>query len=209
MKRLKKIRDVASIILATLLLASPLCSAEVDTAGGDDHEPGFIGVSYEPSELGVRVTAVLPGGPAEKAGIEKEDVLVTAGDQVLGGLSAVEVYEVVSGFRPGEEVPIQLLRSGNPRRVTLVPAVAPEQFRVSPEARVRLQQKIDQDRALGQLIRVVKTSKIFVLRRSSEGQVLSGLESKVRSGRSLQVSWSRFSIGLWAERSAGSGREPK
>jgi len=56
--------------------------------------------------------------------------------------------------------------------LTLVPVVAPAKFRVSPEDRARVQKKIEQDRALSQLIRVAKSSKIFLLRRTAEGEVM-------------------------------------
>ena len=57
---------------------------------------------------GVLVTRVIPGGPAEMAGLREGDVILTIGDQTLGGqttfIEALETYE------PGDEVGLSVRR---------------------------------------------------------------------------------------------------
>lgn len=89
---------------------------------------GFLGVSIEDltpalaEKLGFKdpggalVTMVGAGSPAEKAGIQLEDVIVSINNQKVVGSSRLRL--IVSGTRPGTTVPVELLRNGQRMTVT-------------------------------------------------------------------------------------------
>lgn len=72
-----------------------------------ERERGFL-VTRDPV-TGAR--AVVVGGPAGKAGIVAEDVIVKLNDTVLNGL--LDLAELLLAFRPGEELDLTILRNGD------------------------------------------------------------------------------------------------
>jgi S1-C subfamily serine protease len=61
------------------------------------------------------VTKVNPGGPADRAGIKENDVVVKVGDRTVNSLDEVTV--AVRQLKIGQDAPIDVLRDG--RRMTL------------------------------------------------------------------------------------------
>ncbi len=82
-------------------------------------EPGLTGIAADPAEPprreAVRVTALAPGGPAAAAGLAVDDLLLSWGGRPLR--SRRDVAAAVYLLRPGDRVPLELLRDG--RRQTL------------------------------------------------------------------------------------------
>jgi serine protease Do len=76
--------------------------------GHDTAEYGYLGVMLEATEDGVRIASVMPGTPAEKAGLKKDDLVLTlAGKEVRD----VEVFSnLVQQFKPGEVVALRFRR---------------------------------------------------------------------------------------------------
>jgi putative serine protease PepD len=64
---------------------------------------------------GVTVEAVKPGGAAAGAGIRPGDVIVGVDGKATADIGALESDLI--GFRPGDQVKVELLRNGNPREV--------------------------------------------------------------------------------------------
>jgi hypothetical protein len=63
-----------------------------------------------PQDLGVRITGVREGGPAEKAGLQGGDVIVR-----FGGKDITDLYAYTYALRehkPGDEVEVEILRNG-------------------------------------------------------------------------------------------------
>ena len=108
---------------------------------------GYLGVSTAPvpeavraqipldDGFGLSVLFVVPGGPVNRAGIRRHDILVSFGDQQLttsAGLAAL-----TAGKEPGDEIVLTALRKGKPRTfptvlgdrrdapTTIVPMFAP------------------------------------------------------------------------------------
>ena len=81
-----------------------------------DSKRAMLGVSIasssEDEKAGANVQAVSPGGPAEKAGLETGDKLLSINGQLLGGdgNAASEVLEILSELMPGDEVVIEYER---------------------------------------------------------------------------------------------------
>jgi S1-C subfamily serine protease len=78
-----------------------------------------LGLTAEPlndsGSGGARVTRVNPGGPADRAGIKENDVVVKVGDRTVNSLDEVTV--AVRRLKIGQDAPIDVLRDG--RRITL------------------------------------------------------------------------------------------
>lgn len=61
---------------------------------------------------GVVVESLQPDGPAKKAGIMENDVLLKADGRELSGPS--DVFSAVGGKKPGDSIPVELIRRGKP-----------------------------------------------------------------------------------------------
>ncbi len=84
-----------------------------------DSKRGMLGLALEDDAAGLRVTAVTPGGPAERAGIRDGDVITAVDGRPAGnGGDSLLAGAVVAG----KPVKLSLLRDGKPL-----------QFRVTPE----------------------------------------------------------------------------
>ncbi len=78
--------------------------------------PAWLGVelaSRMPDEPGVLVRAVVPGSPAERAGLQKNDVVVSVQGEAVN--RPTELISAVGGHQPGERVAIGYLRAGSDR----------------------------------------------------------------------------------------------
>lgn len=77
-----------------------------------------------PKSLGTTVTSVEPGSPAERAGFQRNDRILT-----LGGLDARErTPDIAAQLVPGRSVVVRVERNGAARDVTVPVAQRPESF---------------------------------------------------------------------------------
>jgi hypothetical protein len=65
---------------------------------------------------GLIIEHVTPESPAAKAGLQRHDVLVRLGDQVL--IAAKQFQTLVANRKPGDTVEIAFLRKGQPQKTT-------------------------------------------------------------------------------------------
>jgi len=91
-------------------------------------EPGAppdLGVAVQAMDRGVRITAIRPGGAADRAGLERDDVLVAV-DEL--SLATEDLATRLKMYPPGAEVPFTVERHARRFRVTvkLDPPVAGE-----------------------------------------------------------------------------------
>jgi Do/DeqQ family serine protease len=70
-----------------------------------------------PGTRGAVVTRVLPKSPAEKAGVQVEDVIVEANGHAID--SFVQLRNLVGLLRIGEKVELKVLRDGKPRTLSV------------------------------------------------------------------------------------------
>lgn len=66
---------------------------------------------------GVIITHVVKGGAAEKAGLQRNDVIIKLGTQVITGKGSFE--EALSYYYPGDQLPVSFIRSGEPKSANL------------------------------------------------------------------------------------------
>lgn len=90
------------------------------TSDGDESGGGaYLGVGLREEtgspDGGARVTTVVPDSPADKAGLEEDDVIVGLDGKIIRGPLALT--ERVHAAKPGDKVSLDLLRGG--KRVTL------------------------------------------------------------------------------------------
>jgi S1-C subfamily serine protease len=79
---------------------------------GEDPPPGerraWLGFYPQASDDGIAVTGVVPGGPAEGAGLERGDLLVSLDGQAVRGLR--QLYQAIWAQHPGQLIGMQVLR---------------------------------------------------------------------------------------------------
>jgi S1-C subfamily serine protease len=86
-----------------------------DQAGSAHAWLGFYPQGYDG---GVAVTGVVPGGPAEKAGVERGDLILSVDGETVSNLR--ELYAAIWRKGPGETVGLQVLRESAIRVVHVV-----------------------------------------------------------------------------------------
>jgi serine protease Do len=90
--------------------------------------PGWMGlhVSLAPESVSgshTQIRDVEPGGPADRAGLQKGDVIVQIGEKKIGG---IEDLRDASFFITAEEtVTLTVVRGGAPQQIQLTPSLAP------------------------------------------------------------------------------------
>ncbi len=92
----------------------------VAEAGKADPNKGYLGVEHEPvaGSDGIRILRVLPGTPAERAGLKPGDRIIQIDDvPVVPGESFADR---IGSLKPGTSVEISLRRNNNTIRVTAV-----------------------------------------------------------------------------------------
>ncbi len=73
---------------------------------------------------GVVVNSVLPGQPAARTGVQKQDVIVAVNDMQVD--SPRDVARMVGGLEAGRMVNLSILRKGQPLRLTVPLGIKPE-----------------------------------------------------------------------------------
>jgi S1-C subfamily serine protease len=72
------------------------------------------------SRAGVRVREAVPGGPAARAGVEADDVVLALNGQTLGTEPGERLRELMRDVAPGDTVTLLLHRDGRDRTVRVV-----------------------------------------------------------------------------------------
>lgn len=77
-----------------------------------------VGMTIQATEdgSGFLIVAVVPGGPAEEAGIQIQDLLIRVGETDIRTMTAEEVRDLVKGEK-GTNVSLTLLRQGTPETI--------------------------------------------------------------------------------------------
>ncbi|MGQ0621466.1 MAG: DegQ family serine endoprotease [Panacagrimonas sp.] len=71
-----------------------------------------------PNTRGALVSQVVPGSPADKAGLKAEDIILEANGKAVEGFA--QLRNVVGLMRVGDKVELKVVRDGKPRNVTVV-----------------------------------------------------------------------------------------
>lgn len=76
-----------------------------------------------PERTGVRIVQVVPGGPADRAGLARGDVIIGLGDTPIPSVDAV--HRLLTRNAIGKRMPVAILREGELFRTTVVPIEEP------------------------------------------------------------------------------------
>jgi S1-C subfamily serine protease len=82
-----------------------------------------VQVSHLESNGGVLVTEVTTGSPSARAGIRPRDIIIELAHRAVGGID--DLQRLLTDERIGVSTPLRVLRDGQPRDVTIVPAESP------------------------------------------------------------------------------------
>jgi len=80
---------------------------------GPEVQPGYLGVTADDRNdrgRGVRILAMHPGGPGEKAGLRTQDLIVDIAGVRVRQMS--DMADVLAAFPPGQTVTVEVLRRG-------------------------------------------------------------------------------------------------
>ena len=107
----------------------PVVGSEVD-----DHRAGYIGIVGTDARRreGALIVEVLPGSPADRAGLERGDLVVSAGDVEIPSMRALA--RVVRSTAPGRSIDLGILR-GDRRLFVEVEVVEQPEGRLGPAER--------------------------------------------------------------------------
>lgn len=79
-------------------------------------EPGaFLGVGMEKAEEGVRITSVTEKSGAEKAGLKKDDIVLSLDGKKVA--TEMEMTNIIKSHKPGEQVDIVYTRGGQESKI--------------------------------------------------------------------------------------------
>ncbi|MFN4242306.1 MAG: S1C family serine protease [Tepidisphaerales bacterium] len=78
----------------------------------------FLGIQYEAEEQGLRLQAVTPGGPSERAGLRAGDVILRIDNEEMK--SQQDVIRLLSRRAPGQVVQVEVRREGAENQVIRV-----------------------------------------------------------------------------------------
>lgn len=67
---------------------------------------------------GAIINQIIPGSPAERAGVQMGDVIIRLNNRIVN--NAVDVKNMIGDLRVGTEVHMTLLRAGRPRNITVI-----------------------------------------------------------------------------------------
>ncbi len=133
MKRLSK--WVAVLGLAVLVAAPAFAGHEkcdydtqecLDKMAAHMKDSGWVGLELEVSEMGgYEVAKVIPGSPAEEAGIRSGDVLFAMNGIEIADENEEALMEVKKGLSPGKSLDYTIKRDGYDRQVTVTLAPMP------------------------------------------------------------------------------------
>jgi serine protease Do len=106
--------NVRSLVIFIVIVAGAVVGADTDEVA----ERTWLGVYLgETTDRGVEIVAVVAGGPAHLAGLQRGDILTSLGAVTIEVTG--DVARVLKDARPGAEVTATLLRDGKPQRRTL------------------------------------------------------------------------------------------
>ncbi|MSO92891.1 MAG: PDZ domain-containing protein [Rhodospirillales bacterium] len=85
-----------------------------------------------PAQKGVLVRDVALGGPSDKSGFQRGDIILKIGGAEVGEVD--QVVKVVGALKAGQKVPVAVLRGRKPLDLTLETGRWPEQWRVAKDS---------------------------------------------------------------------------
>jgi S1-C subfamily serine protease len=108
-----------------------------------DSDRALLGVVLRNDDKGLQIAAVTPGGPADKAGVRNEDILLAIDGRKLSGENMSTALETLRELKVDQEVKLTLLRSG--KEVVVVAKAARREAQNWPRVMVGADLDVDLD----------------------------------------------------------------
>lgn len=112
-------------ILVALLAFAPKAPGDAAPDSGELKRKGFFGAALGPAEAGVEVLQVLPGSPAEQAGLEPGDRIEALGDTRVS--APAELVAAVGSAEVGPPIEIAFVRGQESLKKTIKLAERPRE----------------------------------------------------------------------------------
>jgi membrane-associated protease RseP (regulator of RpoE activity) len=114
-------------------------SSSTAVAAQDNTSPSdqsvYLGVQLTQTPDGLTIAAVIAGSPADKAGLQRGDVIKSIDGTSVSNVQAVR--SALTGKNPGDTVTVSITRNGNAQDVTVTleapPTPLPQAYPVLPE----------------------------------------------------------------------------
>ena len=114
---------MSSLRLFLLLCAALLCATVAQAAGKPSigfslavETDGFFSTTLKK----VTITAVKPGAPAEKAGLQAGDEIVAANDLPIAGTPGGKLSELMDNIKPGDHLKLRVHRGSGEQLADVV-----------------------------------------------------------------------------------------
>lgn len=118
----------ATMLWAALVIGAPALKDKEPLGKG----PGYIGIMFQAHDLGMMITEIKPGSPAEKAGLRSGDVITAVEGTPMAGRDTSEFVKVVAGMRPGMVVELRIRRGNQDVGMKVKLGVRPPDFDPMP-----------------------------------------------------------------------------
>src|SRR4029077_2974777 len=105
-------------IISALMTHGRFRRAYLGIAGGSRPLPPRVARELERTR-GIEVVEIVPGSPAEAAGLRPEDLIVAVDGRPVAEVD--ELQRLMVGDRIGSDVALEVLREGRPVTLRLVP----------------------------------------------------------------------------------------
>lgn len=117
-------RLLTSLIIGVIVLSLGVVAAQ-------DEAPPFLGITFDESDEGALITSVLPGAPADEAGLEAGDIITALNNE---DVSADNLAEAVRALNAGDIITLDILRDGEAQELeaTLGERPVSSRFELTP-----------------------------------------------------------------------------
>ena len=111
---------VLLVLVFGLVSPSALAGARLGIAV--DKVPDITAGAHNlPPNTGAHIASVTAGGPADRGGLRQGDIILRINERVIHGPE--DVAAIAETLKPGEEVPVDILRFGNEMQLYVVPSL--------------------------------------------------------------------------------------
>ncbi len=127
-----------SVTVFIIIFTFSFCSAqnasvtEQPPADAENKGPSYLGVLFSNHPRGVRIVNIYPGSPADKAGLQKGEIITHVNSFPVGG--ELSLKNTIRSYSPGTSLQLRIInRKGETEEKTAVTELLPEGLLSFPE----------------------------------------------------------------------------
>jgi S1-C subfamily serine protease len=115
-------------LIAALSLGAPALKEKEPLGSG----PGYLGITFQKDDVGLMITDVKADGPAAKAGVKVNDVVLAVEGTSLRDAETGDFVKMVGGMRPGTVIALEVKRGADTLTLKVKLGVRPKDFSPTP-----------------------------------------------------------------------------